>query len=303
MLIFLYLGRMKRSLYFGAIFCSLFLISCQNNSSEHLTWGIIEGEVFRLAAPFDAQIMECRYKLGESVDSNSVLMVMDTADLHLRKQKLQEEIFACQARMIGLAQQTAPERAVLGNLYYQQNQLKSGSASPKEMEQVNYKIIHAKEELLALQYRLEAENEALMKDMRALEIEQQRIDRQIEQAILRAPFKVVISDLMADKEEFVAQAQPLMRLVNPDILYLSQYVNADHWSELALDQEVSIVVIGEDGRMIKSSGLVDFKSLEAKNLNMEEGEPSAKAKPYFAIRIKLSYTKGLGVGQRARIEW
>ncbi len=294
---------MKRSLYFGAIFCSLFLISCQNNSSEHLTWGIIEGEVFRLAAPFDAQIKECRYKLGESVDSNSVLMVMDTADLHLRKQKIQAEIFACQARMIGVAQQTAPERAVLGNLYYQQNQLKSGSASPKEMEQLNYKIIHAKEELLALQYHLEAENEALMKDMRALEIEQQRIDRQIEQAILRAPFKVVIRDLMADKEEFVAQAQPLMRLVNPDILYLSQYVNADHWSELALDQEVSISLIGEDGRMIKSSGQVEFKSLEAEYLDMKDGGPSAKAKPYFAIRIKLSFTKGLGVGQRARIEW
>jgi len=293
---------MKRSLYFGAIFCSLFLISCQNNSSEQLTWGVIEGEVFRLAAPFAAQVKECRYKLGESVDSNSVLMVMDTMDLHLRKQKLQAEIFACQARMIGVAQQTAPERAVLGNLYYQQNQLKSGSASSQELEEVNYKIIHAKEELLALQYRLEAENEALRKDMRALEIEQLRIDKQMEQALLRAPFKAVISDLIADEEEFVAQAQPLMRLVNPDRLYLNQYVSSEHWSELALGQEVSILIIGEDGRMLKSSGRVEFKSFGAEYLNIEDGSPSAKAKPYFAIRIKLSDTKGLGVGQRARIE-
>lgn len=173
------------------------------------------GQVLILTAPIDGVLKELHVKEGGGVKQGQLLLSIDTTGIALRRAFLHSEMNRLMASIQSPAQQTAALRAKLGNLYFHQGQYESKSISDVTKEdriQLDYEIIHTKEELVALQQRIEQHNLALKYQMQGVEIQIQILNQELMRYTINAPFTGKIFDLEVHEGEWLSQGLRLFSL-------------------------------------------------------------------------------------------
>ncbi len=177
-------------------------------------------QALAISAPIDGFLKELLVSEGQKVEQGQVLIFIDTTKIALQRAYLRSEMNRISATMQSPAQPTAALRAKLGNLYYQQGQYESKSISEVSKEdriQLDYEIIHAKEELVTLQKEIEQRNSALKYEMQGIEIQMRILDQEMKRHVLRAPIAGEIMGVNVYNGKWLDQGSRLLSIQGDSI--------------------------------------------------------------------------------------
>lgn len=177
-------------------------------------------QALAISAPIDGFLKELLVSEGQNVEQGQVLILIDTTKIALQRAYFQSEINRINAAIQSPAQPTAALRAKLGNLYYHQGQYESKSISEVSKEdriQLDYEIIHTREELVTLQKEIEQRNSALKYELQGIEIQMQILDQEIKRHVLRAPIAGEIMGVEVYNGKWLDQGSRLLSIQGDSI--------------------------------------------------------------------------------------
>jgi len=287
---------------------SLFLFAnCSNSEAEFDATGNFEADEIIVSSEANGEIQKWELQEGSSVTEGQVLALIDTTALHLQKRQLMAQIAVVESHTQGVAQQTAALRATLGNLYYEEKRLKkllaANAATRKQIDDINFQIIHTKEQLVALQDKLEDANESVRREVRALELQIEQIDLKIDKAVVQSPIAGRILQTYSFKGELAAAGKPLFKVAALDPIYLRAYVSGDQLAQIKLDMPVQVLTDNGDGDMHQAEGRISWISDQSEFTPKSIQTKDERANRVYAIKVRLPNDGRYKIGMYGEVKW
>ena len=197
---------------------------------------VLADESVDILAAVDGRVLEMRVRPGDRVEAGQTLAVLDSESLHHRLTEaraslalIMAEVYSFEAQMAQAKRQLERRRSVAG--LYSREELEN---SEMVFETSRYRFDVAKAE--------EIQGTARVREL----------ERQVDQAVVRAPFRGSIAQRFVDPGTLANRGTPLLRLVSPQAGRLRFAVSPDRASSLEMGTSLRLEVasLGRQARAV-----------------------------------------------------
>lgn len=191
---------MKRRVFVVFVVVALLVLAgffLRERPSPEAYAGYVEADVYLLGFEFPGKILDVRVEEGDEVDEGDTLAVLDTTDLHLERLRLAEQIEAGQQGLIALEHQLALERQTLERYAG----MDTGSVPEVQLDAMKTRV-----------RTLEARRAKARHQLNALSVALEGVKHRLSRAVLTAPRKGLVLDVLSREGEAVVPGRPVVRL-------------------------------------------------------------------------------------------
>ncbi len=159
--------------------------------------GYVEADVYLLGFESPGRLLAVRVEEGSAVGPGDTLAMLDTAALHLERERLEAQLAAARKNLEALEVRLAHQTRT----YARYASLDTGNVAPVRLEDL-------KTGLQTLRLKLEEARHQL----RALQTALQGVEDRLDRSVLLAPRRGVVLDRLAREGETVLPGRPVLRL-------------------------------------------------------------------------------------------
>lgn len=273
------------------------LLSCGDEAQAPDAYGIFEGRDVLVSSELAGKLVRLDVMEGQWLPADTVVGLVDTQQLHLRKRQLQSSIAAVMSRRQDLPAQQRVYDEQLANLRREQARfeklLAEGAATQKQLDDLSGQIEvvesqkHAGLTVLATTNRgLSSETEPLLRQI-------EQIDDQIRRSVLRNPRAGQVLSVYAEAGEIASPGRPLYKLADTRELYLRAYATASQLASLKLGQQVTVHLDNGQGGLAARSGEISWISQQAEFTPKVIQTREERVSQVYAIKIRVANEDGL----------
>lgn len=283
---------------------ALMLISCKFGSTPD-AYGILDARGWQIASPQPGQIVLMDVEEGMTVKKGSLAVQLDTSRLSLQLDALRTQVKALRATLPDVGKQ-------LEVLYRQKKALerekarldplvKSGTASAKQLEEVEDQLFVLEGKIAASSNSLSRETSAILANIESLQSQATLVEDQIRRCRIENPEDGTVTRVHMHLHEFVAAGQPIYKLTDYKHLYVDAWMDAVTLSGIALGDSLKVQTDAPDGGFYSTRGRVSFISEEAEFTPNRVMTRDSRTRQVFRIRIDLPAGGPLKPGMPAEI--
>ncbi|MBI9030694.1 efflux RND transporter periplasmic adaptor subunit [bacterium] len=237
---------------------------------------------------------------GDYIERNQIIAIADTTD----KQLLRDEIMI-QIELLNTKYEKAEaEQGILAielskakrdvgrhEILFNQN------AIAREVLE-NYQH---KEAILEKQYSASGLNLSLIKtELKQLAVKLEQIKRELSKSYITSPFSGTLLVKYVEAGELVTIGKPLFKLANLEETYLKAYVSETQLSQIALNDQVTILYDSVSG-LQEIKGIISFISDKAEFTPKTIQTRDERANLVYAIKIRVEYEEAIKIGMPAEV--
>lgn len=275
----------------GALLLST-LVACTDDKKNYDATGTFEATEVTISANASGEILRLDLVEGQEVQAGQVLGLIDTTQLHLRKQQLLSSAQAVGGRQSNVAiqlatlrEQVASQRRELARFTELQKQ---GAATEKQVADLKNQLAITERQLTAQQDALTSGNRSLSDEVSTLGVQIQQVEDQIQKSVVTAPASGTILAKYAEEGELAAPGRALFKLADLKQIYLRAYIDASQLTAVKLGQEVT--VYADQGKSDRKAykGQVSWISGKAEFTPKTIQTRDERANLVYAVKIRVA---------------
>lgn len=270
-------------------------LGCNNNEEQADAYGNFEAIEVIVSAEAQGRIMAFAPREGEALQQGSVIVIVDSTQLHLKKQQLQSGIVSLRSKISTLDAQVKASRVQLENMKREKRRidklLAGGAATSKQQDDINGQIALLEAQIVAA----ESQKASVFAERNTLNIQIQQVEDQIWKCAVRSPMDGIILSKYKEEGEIVAPGQSLCKMANMDHLILRAYVSGEQLSEIKTGQSVK-VRFDVPGGMEETTGVVNWISSQAEFTPKIIQTKEERVNLVYALKVEVPNDGKLKIG-------
>jgi HlyD family secretion protein len=229
------------------------LISCLISCGGKNTWdasGVFEATEVTVSAQTSGILLSLDIDEGDSVTAEQPIGLVDTVQLHLRRQQALGSLSAAGARRLDVERQLAALRQQIATARREQSRFQSlvreNAATQKQLDDITSSLVTLERQLAAQTESITGANASLDGETSAMMAGMAVLDDQIARSTISSPRNGTIIAKYAEAGELVSPGRPLFRVADLNHIFLRAYITADQLNSLKLGEQVR--VFADEGR-------------------------------------------------------
>lgn len=278
--------HMKTKSAFWIILVSAVMTACSGSDNTSDGYGSFEADDCLLSAEMPGKIIAFGVSEGDKVDSGSVLMVIDTVPLYLKKRQLESQQKAIGSKVSGIVAQVAvlqkQKEQIETEIKRVEKLVASQSVPSKQLDD-----LRNQSEVLNKQIEsVRTQNEPVMYELESLGFQIKQLDDQISRSVIYAPFQANIIEKYAEAYEYVSPGKGVCKIAGMKNMYLRAYVDETSLSQVKTGAIVR-VLFDENNAIAELPGTVTWVSPEAEFTPKTIQTRDERASLVYAVKIKV----------------
>lgn len=279
----------------GLLLLILMSAGCDRTNSRVGSSGFIEADESIVSAETSGRIERSNVSDGQTISRGDTLLVIDKSKLELQLNSLKaarqvtEAALATARLAVDRARKTEEfalsERDRVGRL------IKSGSATQKQLDQLNYEAAQA---TLARQ-SAESNVVATRAQIEKTDSDIALLDRQLQDCSPLSPLTGVITETFVDPGEFVIPGKAMVKIARLDTVWVKMYLPADQFAAVKLGDAATIAT---ESAGTEYTGQVIWTSSESEFVPKNVQTKQSRSDLVYAVKVRVPNTENaLKIGQ------
>lgn len=279
---------------------SIFFVSCDTNETPADASGNFQSDATTISAESAGKLILFEIEEGAQVEANAIVGIIDTIQLHLKKEELKASAISIESQ----------SKSVLSQINVLEEQLKvqetnlarikkmynEGSATKKQLDDIEGQVQITKQQIASVH----AQNGSVVSRYKSLKVQIQQIENQIEKCTIKNPFAGTILTKYASQFEFVAPGKPLYQIQNLEKLKLKAYVTEPQLSEIKTGQKVRVEIDATKGKK-QFEGIISWISANAEFTPKIIQTKDERQNLVYAVKIDVKNDGSLKIGMPASV--
>ena len=299
----------------GAVVVTAALVGCSRGPVALQGSGTVEADEIAIAARTQGEVLEIMVREGDRVSADQELARLDDEDLQLQLEQARQRRAAAVAQRdlltagarpedirqaeAGLAEAREALRLAERNYERIRNLHEAGSSTPSELDRVETQYHQAQTRVDAAEAQLarvrdlprDQEIEAARAQVAEADAAVARIQRQVREAVIRAPRDGTVIERLHQAGEFVAPGTPLFILADLSTVTLTVYVPEPRLAEVELGAAVTVRADGVTDRTFSGrvAGIAEEAEFTPRNVQTAD----ARAQLVYAVDVEIDNPDGV----------
>jgi HlyD family secretion protein len=283
---------MKNRIKTLTLILSIFLLGSCNKEQSADAYGNFEDNAVVVSAESAGKLITYKVEEGKQLRKGEEIAVIDTSQLHLKKQVLLAGTQTIDSKAENVEAQRAVLQEKLDILQVNRKRIKrmykDGAATKKQLDDINSQVNITKQQIDNIQ----VQRNSVLAEKQSLEAQIKQIDDLISKCIVRNPVDGTVLVNFVKEAEFVAPGKPLFTIQNTSNLTLKAYVSETQLTSIKLNQKVKVEVDALKGTQTLS-GTIYWVSDRAEFTPKQIQTKEERRNLVYAIKIKVENKNGL----------
>lgn len=278
---------------------------CGSRDIEFDACGQIDATDVTVSAESSGRILSLDLEEGDRIVEGQFLGAIDSLQIWLQKQELQERKAGARARIVDIDRQVAPSLSQLENLRKDHERyaslLSKDAGTRKQLEDNESQIAVLEGQIDAQKQTYGQNNDATKAEIGMYDVQIAQREDQLRKCRIVSPVSGTVLAKYAEAGETVASGKPLFKVADMDRVYVRAYFTTAQLSSLAVGDKVT--VIPDDGTPSPKEyeGTVTWISDEAEFTPKNIQTRDERADMVYAVKVALENDGNLRLGMYAYI--
>jgi len=281
--------------------------SCNRNNAEFDATGNFEADEVIISAEASGKIVQLGIEEGTELKSQTVIGLIDTTQLHLRKKQLEYSILAVNAKQpnanVQLAAITEQIETVKREKKRVENLLKDDAATQKQLDDLNAQLDLLQRQYEATQSTLSITRQSLQSETLPLKAQYEQVQDQIDKSQIINPVNGTVLTLYAKQNEVVTPGKALYKIADLSTVILRAYISGNQLSKIKLGQSVKELVDASDNGYKEYAGTITWVSDKAEFTPKTIQTKEERANLVYAIKIDVKNDGYLKLGMYGEVKF
>ncbi len=281
--------------------------SCNRNNSEFDATGNFEADEIIISAEASGKIISLNVEEGSVIKSQTVIGLIDTIQLHLRKNQLEYSIRAVNAKQPNASVQLAAISEQIETVKREkkrvENLLKDDAATQKQLDDLNAQLDLLQRQYEATQSTLAITRQSLQSETLPLKAQLEQVQDQIDKSQIINPVNGTVLTLYTKQNEVVSPGKALYKIADLSTLILRAYISGNQLSQIKLGQSVKVLVDAPDDGYKEYAGTITWVSNKAEFTPKTIQTKEERANLVYAIKIHVKNDGYLKLGMYGEVKF
>jgi HlyD family secretion protein len=281
----------------------IFLAACSGKNNKSDAYGNFEADEVIISSEVGGKLILFTLEEGNVIDSGTLIGLVDTTDLQLKKEQLMAQKNAISAKSGNIASQIEVQQQQKNNLLIDKARLeklyKDGAATKKQLDDINGSINLVDKQILSIQ----TQNSSVVNEILGLDKQIEQIDQNIKKSNLVNPIKGTILDKYMQQNELVTLGKSLYKIADLSTIYLRVYVSESQLSAVKLGQKIEVLIDKGKDKMGKYEGTVTWISSTAEFTPKIIQTKEERVNLVYAVKVKVKNDGALKIGMPGEVNF
>lgn len=282
------------------------LVSCKGNKDNSDAYGNFEAVELTVSSEGNGKMLSFKIEEGQDVKQGDLLGVVDTTQLHLKKEQLKATIRAIYSKLPNVAAQADVFKEQLNNAKIEkvrfENLVQSDAATQKQLDDINAQIQVLEKQLNATLASLNTQTKGTLSEIEPLKYQIKQIEEQIRVSAITAPIDGTILNKFAYEGELAVFGKALYKLADIENIILRAYFSGDQLSEVKIGQDVNVLIDAPDGNYKEYSGRVTWISHKAEFAPKVIQTKDERVNLVYAVKVLIKNDGAIKIGMPGEIK-
>ena len=293
---------MKKVLLFALPVCFL-ISSCNRDKDNPDAYGTFEATEVTVSSQANGRILFLNVEEGQVIDSNTLIGIVDTLDLAIRKSVTRDQQLATAARRDDLAAQIAVQEQNKTNILVEKARierlLKDGAATTKQLDDINANVNLADKQIASIksQYAsLDAQVSTFNKQI-------DQINNSIVDAHIINPIKGTVLTKYAEANEITTFGKPVYKIADLSSLDLRVYISGSQLPYIKIGQKLEVRYDKDEKTNNSVEGVVTWISETAEFTPKTIQTKEERVNLVYAAKVRVKNDGSLKIGMPGEIRF
>jgi HlyD family secretion protein len=282
-------------------------VSCGRFGAEEVASGAFEATEVMVSAQAAGEILRLDAEEGARIEAGRAMGLIDTLQLHLKREQLLAGIRAAEGRMSDVALQTASLRRQLSKQEAEwlrfQNLQRADAATEKQVDDLRSSVEVLEKQLDAQTEALRQGNRALAAEVDALRMQVAQVEDRIGKSVICAPMDGVVLARYAERGELAVEGRALFQIADLNRVYLRAYITADRLAQLSMGQAVQVYADSGTREMKAYEGVLTWVSDQAEFTPRSVLTKNERAHLVYAVKVAVENDGYLKIGMYGELRF
>ncbi len=275
-------------------------ISCNNEKTAD-AYGNFEDDAVVVSAESTGKLIFYNIDEGLNFKNNDITGVIDTTQLHLKKQVLHAGMKTIDSKAQSVESQKSVLKEQLDLLKVNQKRIekmyKDRAATKKHLDDINVEVRITKQKIR----NIIIQRNSVLAEKQSLIAQIKQTDDMIEKCIVRNPVEGTVLVNFVKETEFVAPGKPLYTIQDVNTLTLKAYIAETQLTSIKLNQKVKVEVDALQGTQTLD-GTIYWISSSSEFTPKQIQTKEERRNLVYAIKIRVNNQDGvLKIGMPASV--
>ena len=255
-------------------------------------YGNFEDDAVLVSAENAGKLIYYKVDDGITLKKGEIAAVVDTMQLHLKKQVLMAGMKSIESKAENVEAQRSVLQEQLDIAKVNQKRIKrmfkDGASTQKQLDDINAQVKIIKQKINNIQIQ----RNSVLTEKQSLKAQIDQTNDMISKAIVLNPINGTVLVNFVKDAEFVAPGKPLYTIQNTDVLTLRAYVSETQLTQIKLNQKVKVEVDALKGTTTLN-GLITWISSKAEFTPKQIQTKEERRNLVYAIKVDVDNKDGL----------
>jgi len=289
------------------LFATLLLASCADKQQIYDASGTFEAVETIISAEANGVIRELAVEEGQQLSAGQTVGYIDSTQLYLKKRQLEAQIDVVLSKKPNIATQLAALREQLSQAVRERKRIarmaEADAATPKQLDDANAQVAIVRKQIAAQQSNLGISASSLTREVVPLEMQIAQLDDQLAKSRIVNPLTGTVLVKYTEVNETAAVGKPMYKIADLSTIILRAYVTGPQFTQLRLNQEVTVLVDDADEAYREYPGTVAWISDQAEFTPKTIQTKDEREHLVYAIKIKVKNDGLLKIGMYGEVKF
>jgi HlyD family secretion protein len=285
------------------IFALVWFSSCSNRNNLSDAYGNFEAVQVTVSSESAGKIHYLNLEEGSQPDSGSIVALIDTTDLYLKKLQLQSQKKAVSVKRSNIESQIAVQHQQKANLLVEKNRLTKliteKAATQKQLDDINGAIELVDKQVISTQ----TQNDGITEEMEVIDRQIAQVNESIRKCYIRNPVKGTVLSKYAEAGEIAAPGRALYKIADLSVMELKVYVSGTQLPGVKQNQQVEVLIDADKKTNRKLSGVVSWISPKAEFTPKIIQTKEERVNLVYGVKIRVPNDGSLKIAMPAEVNF
>jgi HlyD family secretion protein len=274
---------------------------CNSTNKIADAYGNFEATEITVSAEANGKIISLDLEEGLAYDSGKMVGAIDSIDLVLKKQQLENQLKALESKRLNLNAQLDVYKQQRSNTMVDklrvERMLQDGSATQKQMDDIlsNLRLVEKQELLVNSQFV------GLSSEVAALNSQIQQLVQSLKRCAIVNPVKGTVLARYAEQGELIAYGKPIYKVAALETMILKAYFSGDQMAMFKLGDKVKVFIDKNDTEKTELEGRISWISSEAEFTPKIIQTKKERVNMVYAVKVAVANNGMLKIGMPGEV--
>ncbi|MCX7876941.1 MAG: HlyD family efflux transporter periplasmic adaptor subunit [Melioribacteraceae bacterium] len=289
-------------------FFILFLFfACSNNKNDFDASGTFEAEEFIISSESNGKILELKFEEGDTLRKNQVVALVDTTQLHFKKEQLIFSMAALKTKLPDIESQLSAIEEQIKTAEREKNRIEilvnEKSVSQKQLDDIASQLEILKKQYIATKTNLTITQKSILSETNPIKSQIEQLKDQIKKSVIVNPIDGIVLARYSKENELASQGKAIYKIADLSEMTLRAFVTGNQLPELKIGQSVKVYIDQDEKNRKEYEGKIYWISSKAEFTPKTIQTKDERANLVYAVKIKVKNDGYIKIGMYGEVKF